>query len=164
MVTVQDCFCSFIQLLSFSLAVFSTTTLEGWTLKEEAHLQATSKGFQLFWVLSGWDYWMLDLFEWKFCFATFIVPYIKDSKATNQRWILISYHKQFRNLGNGLALASIYATFGFQERTSFELLCTPDSVKLSEIVAEATENLLIVNSEPVLNSNCIYKLMETVLS
>ena len=39
-----------------------------------------------------------------------------------------------------------------------------DSVKLSEIVAEATQNLLRVNSEPVLNSNCIYKLIETVLS
>jgi len=38
-----------------------------------------------------------------------------------------------------------------------------DSVKLSKIVAEATRNLLIVNSEPVLNSNCIYKLMENVL-
>jgi len=38
-----------------------------------------------------------------------------------------------------------------------------DSVKLSEIVAEATQNLLIASSEPVLNSNCIYKLTETVL-
>ena len=38
-----------------------------------------------------------------------------------------------------------------------------DSVKLSEIVAEVTQNLLIVNSEPVLNSNCIYKLIETIL-
>jgi len=39
-----------------------------------------------------------------------------------------------------------------------------DSAKLSGVVAEATQNLLIVNSEPVLNSNCIYKLIETVLS
>jgi len=38
-----------------------------------------------------------------------------------------------------------------------------DSVKLSEIVAEATQNLLIMNNEPVLNSDCIYKLIETVL-
>jgi len=38
-----------------------------------------------------------------------------------------------------------------------------DSVKLSEIVAEATQNLLIVNSEPVPNCNCIYKMIETIL-
>jgi len=69
-------------------------------------------------------------------------------------------------LGNGLAVTHLFTQLlDFKKGhpfNSYALLT--DSVKLSEIVAEATQNLLIVNSGPVLNSNCIYKLIETVLS
>ena len=101
MVTVRDCLCSFIQLSSFSLAGFSTTTLLA------------------------------------------VLKVILELAVTRLFTQLLSFKE-------GLPL------------NSYAILT--DSVKLSEIVAEATHNLLMVNSEPVLNSNCIYKLTDTVLS
>jgi len=56
-------------------------------------------------------------------------------------------------LGNGLAVTNLFTQLLGIKKGHPLNSCTPeDSVKLSEIVAEAPLNLLIVNSEPVQKS------------